>query len=198
MTTDVTSSITAVGGPAIDSSGATGGTLAFGTVSSSNSTSTGIALGGKAAFSATGGSITGAATVGFDVNGGDASIAYPGAITPAANGTAARIQSRTASTVSLSGNLTTTGTGIGVNVSGNTGGTITFSGASKSLASASANAVSLAANTGATVQFTVVAAHGHVDLRRCVSAQLVAAPSRSAAPGTRSAPELAPRCTSMA
>lgn len=154
VSTDTASSITAVGGPAIDSSGATGGTLAFGAVSSSNSTSTGIALGGKAAFSAASGSITGAATVGFDVNGGDASIAYPGAITPAANGTAARIQARTASTVSLSGNLTTTGAGTGVNVTGNTGGTITFSGATKSLSSASANAVSLSGNTGATVQFT--------------------------------------------
>jgi hypothetical protein len=154
VSTDAASSIAATGGPAIDSSGATAGTLAFGNVSSTNSTSTGIALGGKAQFSATGGSVTGAATIGVDVNGGDASIAYPGNITPASNATAARIQARTASTVNLSGNLTTTGSGTGVNVANNTGGTITFSGASKTLSSASSNAVSLSSNTGATVQFT--------------------------------------------
>ncbi|MEH3052925.1 MAG: Ig-like domain-containing protein, partial [Patulibacter minatonensis] len=98
ISADTASTIAATGGPAVDSSGATGGTLSFGTVSSTNSSGTGISLGGAAAFSATGGSLTGSAGIGFDLNGGAASVSYPGAISPAPGAGVVRVQNRTGAT----------------------------------------------------------------------------------------------------
>ena len=64
------------------------------------------------------------------------------------------IQERTSGTIAFNGNLSATGTATGIAVTNNTGGTINFSGATKTLTTGANTAVNLATNTGATINFT--------------------------------------------
>jgi hypothetical protein len=96
------------------------------------------------------GALSGSTGVAFSVNGGNAAVTYAGTITNAA-GRAVSVTGRTGGALTLSGNLTETGDGI--LVQNNTGGTVVFSGASKSIATGTNKGVTLANNGGATVNF---------------------------------------------
>jgi hypothetical protein len=129
------------------------GTVAatFSSLSSSASAGAGLKLSGVGgSITAPSGLVANAAGAGVDVSGGDANVAYGGSI--GGSGTrAASVTGRTGGTLTLSGDITDTHGGI--LVQNNTGGTIAFTGASKSLSTAASNGVTLASNTGATVSF---------------------------------------------
>ncbi|MBE1205073.1 inverse autotransporter beta domain-containing protein [Aminobacter carboxidus] len=93
---------------------------------------------------------TGSGT-GVDIVGGvgATNVAINAAVT-STTGLAANVQGVTSGTVTLSGNLIAAG----IVVNSSTGGTIDFSGATKSLTSGLANAVNLTNNAGATINFS--------------------------------------------
>ena len=140
---------------ALSSSGATGVTVNIGNVTTTGATNAVTLVNTTGTVSITGGTLTGGAGAVFNVSGGTATISCAAAINQA---TAAQrlvnIQSITGGSVSLSGNLSTTGTSTGINVSSCTGGTITFSGTTKTLNTPTVTPVTLASNTGATINFT--------------------------------------------
>lgn len=142
--------VAANGGPALDLEN---GTVAatFASLSSVGSVGAGLRLVGlSGALTAPAGAIGGAAGAGVEIAGGDATIAYGGSVT-GSGARAADISGRTGGSVTLSGDLTDTG--LGVRVQNNTGGTIAFTGGSKSFSTGANDAVTLSGNTGATVQF---------------------------------------------
>lgn len=143
-------SVSANGGPALDlSSGDVFG--AFEALSSSNSTGSGIRLLGiGGSFSAAGGSITGAATAGVDVTGGDGVFSYGGDVV-ATGPLAVFVANRTGGALTFGGTIASTGNGIGVQ--NNSGGTISFTGSSKTLSTGANPGVRLLNNAGATVSF---------------------------------------------
>ncbi|WP_217571371.1 hypothetical protein [Mesorhizobium sp. GbtcB19] len=100
-------------------------------------------------------SITNPSGVGFNVNGGAGTITYAGTISKNNANNIVSIQGRTGGTTTLSGSLTATGsTTNGILVNANSGGAVTFSGASKALTTGANTAVNLTGNTGATIDFT--------------------------------------------
>ncbi|WP_095083914.1 beta strand repeat-containing protein [Mesorhizobium sophorae] len=110
----------------------------------------GSLVGGNAAVIRIGDGAGGANT------GGTAGLTYAGTIT-SGTGRGIDIQDRalTAQNITLSGNISHSVAGqTGVFLDGNAAGTITFSGASKSISSGAAAGVSLTNNTGATIDFT--------------------------------------------
>ena len=130
-----TANVSATGGPAVDVSGTSGPTLAFDTVSSTNSAGNGINLDGlgSGTFSASGGTLSGAAGAAFRLNAGSGGVTYPGTIGDG-TGSTASVTGRTGGVVSLSGSLNDGGdAGGGIALSGNTGGSTVFSGAAKTL-----------------------------------------------------------------
>jgi hypothetical protein len=143
-------SVGVLGGAALElQNGAVAASL--GSVSSSNSAGAGLSLVGvSGSFSATGGAINGATGAGVAISGGNATIDYAGSISGSGAG-AAVISGRTGGAVVLSGAISDTGNGIVVQ--NNTGGTISFTGSSKSLSTGAANGVTLANNSGAAVVF---------------------------------------------
>jgi hypothetical protein len=94
---------------------------------------------------------TGAA---FLVNGGNGTISHTGAISKTSAGRLIDIQSRTGGSVTIAGNLSSAVSCTGINVSSCTGGTITFSGSTKTMNTPGITPVTLATNTGATINFT--------------------------------------------
>lgn len=144
-------------GSAIEVLVPSGGTISFGatTVNNNGAMSGGIEIqNNTAAVSfATGSSITNCAGVDFSVNQGTGNITYNGSIASTAGG-AVRINGRTGGTASMTGNISSTAAANAIQCNSNSGGTIVFSGASKSFSSSSAAAVSLTGNTGATFNFT--------------------------------------------
>jgi hypothetical protein len=145
-------SVAANGGPALDlSSGDVFG--AYDALSSTTAAGAGIhLLGVGGSFSAASGTIvvSGAATAGVDVTGGAGVFTYGGDVV-ATGPLAVFVANRTGGALTFGGTIASTGNGIGVQ--NNAGGTIAFTGASKTL-SAGANAgVRLLNNTGATVSF---------------------------------------------
>jgi hypothetical protein len=142
--------VAAAGGPSLDLQN---GTVAasFNSLSSSNSTGAGLRLSGVGGtLTAPAGVVAGAAGAGVNVSGGNADVGYGGSI--AGSGVnAASVTGRTGGTLTLSGDITDTNGGI--LVQGNSGGTISFNGASKSLSTGSSVAVTLLGNGGATVSF---------------------------------------------
>jgi hypothetical protein len=148
-----TANVVATGGPAVEITGTPGGSYAFDTVSSTNSTARGIDLDGLGVgtFSATGGTIGGAAGAAFRVSGGSGAISYPGALNNGA-GESASITGRTGGAVSLSGPIADTNdAGGGVTVTGNTGGSTTLSGTSKALNTGTSTAVQFGTSDGHTL-----------------------------------------------
>jgi hypothetical protein len=143
-------SVGVLGGAALE---VQNGTVAasLGSVSSSNSAGAGLSLVGlSGSLSATGGAINGAAGAGVAISGGNAGVDYAGSISGSGAG-AAVIAGRTGGAVVLSGSISDTGNGIVAQ--NNTGGTISFTGSSKSLSTGAANGVTLANNSGAAVVF---------------------------------------------
>ncbi|WP_440224335.1 beta strand repeat-containing protein [Dokdonella sp. MW10] len=88
------------------------------------------------------------------VSGGSLTAIYSGSVGKTTNGHLFDIGTRTSGALTFSGNLSSSGVGSGVRANANSGGTITFSGASKTFASTTANAVDLTTNTGSTIAFT--------------------------------------------
>jgi hypothetical protein len=156
-----TANVSATGGPAVDVTGTTVTgptvtTLAFDAVNSTDSTGDGINLAGLGAgtFSAAGGTLSGAAGIAFDLDGGSGTITYPGALNDGA-GQTARIANRTNGAVTISGAIAdTSDAGGGVLLSGNTGGSTTFSNASKVLNTTTSDAVSFSGSDGHTLNLT--------------------------------------------
>lgn len=143
-------SVAATGGPALDlSSGDVVG--AFGALSSAGSTGAGIRLVGVGgSLSAAGGSITGSAGTGANVTGGAGTFTYGGDIA-VAGPLAVSVTGRTGGALTFAGTIASTGNGI--SAQNNSGGTIAFTGASKSLSTGANPGVSLVNNTGAQISF---------------------------------------------
>ena len=141
--------VAANGGPALDLENGTGA-ASFASLSSVGSAGAGLRLVGlSGALSAPAGAIGGAAGAGVEIGGGDATIAYGGSVT-GSGARAVDVSGRTGGSVTLSGDLADTG--LGIRVQNNTGGTVAFTGGSKSLSTGANDAVTLANNTGAAIQ----------------------------------------------
>ncbi|MBZ9963721.1 beta strand repeat-containing protein [Mesorhizobium sp. BR1-1-2] len=103
----------------------------------------------------TGTSITNPSGVGFLVNGGTSNVTYNGTVGKTLAGKIVDISGVTGGAITLAGNLTASGDlDNGIFVHSNTGGTFTFSGATKTLTTGTNTAVDLATNTGATINFS--------------------------------------------
>ncbi len=140
---------------AIDASGTNALNITLTSVSSTNSTGKGINIdAATGTLSIGGGAISGSATEAFDLNAGSAVISYAGTVTKTSAGRLVDISGRSAGNVTLSGNLSCTSPCTGINVASNSGGTIAFSAATKTLNTGTSNAVTLATNTGATINFS--------------------------------------------
>jgi hypothetical protein len=182
--------VSANGGPAIDVTGTPGASLEFDDVDSTN-TIDGINLAGLVGgtFSATSGDITNASGIAFDLDGGSGAVTYPGNL---GNGTgqAAEITGRTGGAVTLSGQIADTndnGGGItvgGTGALGNTGGSTTFSNASKVLNTGTSNAVVMDNNTNHTIDFT----NGGLDIDTTSGAGLSATGGGTVTVGTGANP----------
>ena len=136
--------------------GGTGGSMVFGTVSSSGGTN-GIALGGAlvTSFSATTGTLSGHSGSEFSSVGGSGNVSYGGAIGDG-TGFSATINNRSGGTVTLSGNINDSNdAGGGIGISGNDDTTINFTGTTKTLNTGIGDGVSMTGNTGTSnVNFT--------------------------------------------
>lgn len=161
----VSNTIVSSGGPALSiGSTNTGAGWTFSTLSSSNSPSNGIILDSVTGGGITGngGSISGSTGTAFQaLNGLGGGVSYAGNISKASAGRLVDISGAGSGNVTLAGNLSCTaacGTGAGshgLRVNGRTGGTISFSGGTKTFSSSAANpGVSLTGNTGATINFS--------------------------------------------
>jgi Bacterial Ig domain/Bacterial cadherin-like domain len=158
------SDVTATGGPAVDVVSSSGSTMAFDSVSSTNSANDGVNLDslGTGTFSATSGSIGGEAGIGFDVNGGSGAITYPGTFANGSGPLVAEVTGRTGtctagvgSCVTLSGSMNDTNdAGGGVNVANNTGGQTVLSGATKQFNTGASDAVDFTNSDGHTLAFS--------------------------------------------
>lgn len=149
---------TATNGPAINiASTSLGSGATFATVSATTNATGGLLLDNvTGSFTGSGGAITLSAGTSnaVDVNAGSANVTYAGTVTVnAANSRIAEVTSRTGGTVALSGNLGGT-LNIGINVANNSGGTINFSGGTKTLNTGTSAGVLVTNNSGATVNFT--------------------------------------------
>ncbi|MBK7872226.1 MAG: cadherin-like domain-containing protein [Saprospiraceae bacterium] len=130
-----------------------GGTLAvtLGSVSSTGGAN-GINLGSVGGtFTTNGGTISNPTGTGVQIQNGTVVFSYSGNISDN-TGFAVDIDNHDSGNVTFSGNITSTAQGIQVQNCG--GGTKTFSGSSKSLTTTTNNAVTLANNAGATIDFT--------------------------------------------
>ncbi|HEX6750724.1 MAG TPA: Ig-like domain-containing protein [Longimicrobium sp.] len=142
--------VASTGGAALDLTTGTP-TASFTTLSSSGSTGAGLKLSGvDGSITATSGVISNAAGAGVEITGGAGTVSV-GSNVSGSGTNAVSITGRTGGSVTLSGDITDTNGGI--LVQGNLGGTIAFTGASKSLSTGANNGVTLSSNTGATVSF---------------------------------------------
>ena len=158
-----TANVTATGVPAIDITGTPGGDFAFDDVDSTNSGSDGINLAGlgSGSFSADANStIGGAAGISFDLDGGSGAVTFPGTFSNG-SGQTAEITGRTGGAVSFSGPVAdTSDQGGGISLSTNSGGSTTFSNASKTIntttsgSPAQNNAITMLASDGHTLDLT--------------------------------------------
>ena len=100
------------------------------------------------------GTLTGSTGTAFLVSGGTADVSYGGSVT-SGTGQAVEVANRTSGAVTLSGTISHKVAGIrGISVHDNSGGTVDFSGLTKSITTDNATAVHLTNNTGATVNFS--------------------------------------------
>lgn len=115
-----------------------------------------VSLGGGSLVGGSGATIRFGDGLGTANSGGTAGLTYTGTIT-SGNVQAIDIQDRAAGAqnITLSGNIIHSVSGqTGIFLDGNAAGTITFSGASKSISSGASTGVNLTNNTGATIDFT--------------------------------------------
>lgn len=157
IVTNNTSGINATGGAAISLSQASGTStvnLNFSGLTSAGGTN-GVNLNNIAGTIAGGsGSLTGSGTA-FNVNGGSVSVTYSGTLThSAATFYLADIKNTTGGSIALSGNLTASGSSLGIRINDTNDGTVTFSGANKSLTTGANAAVSMAFNGTSNIIFS--------------------------------------------
>jgi hypothetical protein len=159
-----TGSVSATGGPAVNVTNAPNVSLPLGTVQSQNSSTDGINWDGNGAstFTAQSGGangIKGANGIAVDVNGGNGTFTYPGALDDG-TGATAEVTGRTGGAVTLSGPITDgvdSGGGItvgGAGALGNSGGSTTFSNATKTLSTGSGDAIVMTNSDGHTLNLT--------------------------------------------
>lgn len=98
--------------------------------------------------------ITNPTNAAFVVNSSNATISQSGNISKNNGGRLIDIQSKSANTVTIGGNLSATGSCTGINVSNNTGGTINFTSSTKTLNTPGINPVNLASNSNIAINFT--------------------------------------------
>lgn len=137
-------------GGGFDASNGSGASMnvVFSSISSTNGVN-GIDLTNCAGtFTVNGGTITNPTGTGVLISGGSVTFSSSGAISDN-SGFAVDIDNHDSNNVTFSGNITSTGTGIRVQNCG--GGTITFSGTSKSLTTGTNSGVTLSSNAGATI-----------------------------------------------
>ncbi|MEO8275580.1 MAG: cadherin-like domain-containing protein [Thermoanaerobaculia bacterium] len=148
-------SVVATGGPALDLTTVTlTGGATFATATSTGSPGKGMNLDTvTGALTMNGGSIGTPAGIAFDLNAGSSGVTYAGSISNVANALLVEITNRTGGTTTLSGNLSSTSLGNGLAAASNTSGTISFSGATKTLSTGADSAVSLTGNAGSTINF---------------------------------------------
>ena len=140
---------------AITSSGATGVTVSVGNITTSGPVNAVTLTNTTGSVTIAGGTLTGGAGAVFNVSGGSATIACAAAINQATAGQRlVNIQSITGGSVTISGNLSSTGTSTGINVSSCTGGTITFGGSTKTLNTPGITPITMTSNAGTTINFT--------------------------------------------
>jgi hypothetical protein len=154
---DNSGAISATGGPAVNINNATVAAiwLSLGNVSSTNSSTTGInLLRVSGSLTATGGTISGPSQEAVKVATSTANITYAGTINKTLASIGIDVQGQTAGTVTFSGATKTlsTSTGNGVNLVGNTGGTINFS--NGGLAISTTSGIGFNATGGGTVSVT--------------------------------------------
>jgi hypothetical protein len=113
-----------------------------------------IVNGSSGNFSLSDTDITNPTGAAFLVSGGNGTISHAGTISKSNAGRLVDIQLRAGGSVTLTGDLSSTGASTGILCNGNTGGTITFSGAAKTLNTGANTAVSLTSNAGATINFS--------------------------------------------
>jgi VCBS repeat-containing protein len=145
--------LNATGGPAVDITGSSDASLAFDSVSSTDSANDGINIAGlgTGTFSATGGTISLADGIAFDLDGGSGTVDYAGRIDDG-SGASVEITNRTGGVVTLSGRIADGGdTGGGISLRGNPGATITISG---TVELATGSGAAFAATGGGTVNVT--------------------------------------------
>jgi len=143
---------------ALEIAAPTGGTISFGatTIDGNNTpggTAIEVALAAASVSFAAGSAITNTGGIDFNVNSGAGNITYNGSITNTGQGMIS-ISGRTGGTIDFMGNLSHTGASIPITAATNSGGTVIFSGATKTLNSSTRPAVDLANNAGATINFT--------------------------------------------
>ena len=154
-----TDTVSATGGPALDIRSSNGSQFFFDSASSTNSAGDGVNLDSNltAPVVVNAGTIAGAAGIAFDVNGGGTGaggVTYDGAISDGP-GQSVEVTGRDGGAVTLSGNITDSpDAGGGIVVSANTGGSTTFSGASKVINSGAGNGVAMTTSDGHTLSFT--------------------------------------------
>lgn len=156
--------VTAAGGgisstnnPAINISAATGTTplnLNFSGTTSSSSTTNAVNLVNTSGSAALGsGNLNGATGTTFNISGGSAAVSFGGITAKTSAGLLVSIASHTSGTITLNGELTCLTACTGFNATGNTSGTIDVSATSKVFNTGTNTAVTLANNTGATINF---------------------------------------------
>ena len=88
------------------------------------------------------------------VSAGSADVTIASSLTKSTAGRIANLTGRTGGTTTVSGTLSCTSNCTGISATSNTGGTVDFSGATKTLNTGANGAVTLTNNTGATVRFS--------------------------------------------
>ena len=147
--------LSATGGPGVNSTGTNWNTTTLTSVSSSGSGTQGINLNNiSGTLAMNGGSLATSAGTAFFGQANLGTTSYAGSVSKTSAGKAVVVSGAGAGTLTLSGSITCNGGCTGLDVLNRTGGSNTFSGASKVLNTGASAGVTLTTNTGATIDFT--------------------------------------------
>ena len=156
-TLDIDNSNSVASANAFQTSNVTGGTMSFGatTINANATNSHCMSINNTAAAItfAAGSAVNNSNVSEIDIVGGNGNVTYNGTVNSTA-GQAVAVGVHTGGTVEFTGNITANGGNTGILLSQNSGGTIIFSGASKSLTSLTTVGVSMFNCIGTTVNFT--------------------------------------------
>ncbi len=150
-------SINSTGGPALDLNGVIvgGGNIAFASTDSgggARGVNIDTVTGGSIALGT--GTLAGQTAAAIDINAGNTVVTY-GGVLGNGSGLSAEITNHSTGNITLSGNINDNAdAGGGIVVTGNTGGTIEFSGTTKTLNTGASAGVTLTTNAGTTINFS--------------------------------------------